>query len=122
MAAFNANGKVVNAGDRVTVQGRVASYSGSGSTAQVTVEVPWSANTFVASAQDMKAPDFAADATHTAVSQDGHHFGVAGDQVSVLGIVTAISGSGNTAILTVTLIRSGLSVLVPSGACNSDGV
>ena len=82
------------------------------------MEVPWSANTFVASAQDMKAPDFAADATHTAVSQDGHYFGVAGDQVSVLGIVTAISGS----TLTITLTNSGLSVLVPSGACNSDGV
>jgi hypothetical protein len=85
------------------------------------VEVPWSANTFVASAQDMKAPDFAADATHTAVSQDGHHFGVAGDQVSVLGIVTAISGSGN-ASLTVQLTNSGTSVTVPSLAVNSDNV
>jgi hypothetical protein len=70
----------------------------------------------------MKAPDFAADATHTAVSQDGHHFGVAGDQVSVLGIVTAISGSGNTATLTITLTKSGASINVPSGACNSDNV
>jgi DNA/RNA endonuclease YhcR with UshA esterase domain len=122
MAAFNANGGVVVVGDRVTVRGKVQSYTGSGQTAAVVVETPWAATTFTASAYDMNAAFYSADASDTAISANGAHFGVAGQSVSVRGVVTAISGSGNTAILTVTLICSGLSVLVPSGACNSDGV
>lgn len=120
MSAFNQNGGTVNIGDLVTIKGTVVSYTGSGGTAQVTVQPYLTTSTFVAQANDMQAEAHPSDASHTATGISGQFFGVAGDHVSVLGKVTAISGSGNTATLTVTLTTSGLSISVPSGSVNSD--
>jgi hypothetical protein len=116
MSAFNQDGKVVAVNDEVTITGNVVSVSGTGPTAMVTVETVLSANNFVAQANDMNAVQSEGS---PAVSISGKHFGTAEDKVSVLGVVTAISGSGNTASLTVTLKTSGLSVTVPAGACRS---
>jgi hypothetical protein len=59
------------------------------------------------------------DPASLAISIWGKAFGTAGDDVSVLGVVTAITGSGQNASLTVTLKTSGASVTVPAGSVNS---
>jgi hypothetical protein len=97
----------------------VVSVAGSGGAALVTVETPLTTATFVCNAADCNAVEHSADANHPATSISGKHFGFAGDQISVLGKVTAISCSGNTAALTVTLTTSGLSITVPAGACRA---
>jgi hypothetical protein len=122
MAAYNKNGKVVNIGDHVSCTAKVVSYTGSGSLATVTVQAPLDAGTFSIQANDATAVEQPNDASHTAVSLSGNFFGVKGDDLTVLGLVTAISGSGLTATLTVTLITSLLSITTASGNCTSDNV
>lgn len=130
MAAINVNGQVVNVGDEVSCPGTVVSASGSGFTALVTVQTPLAAGTVVAQAKDMnstenvEAQGTVADSasTYPCSSFNGNNFGKAGDQVTILGTVTAISGSGNTALLTVKLVSSGNSISIPAGACSSAGV
>lgn len=119
MSAFNQDGKVVNINDYVTITGLVVSFTGSGGTALVVVETSLTIATFTAQANDMNAVQHSADAAHAATSISGKNFGAAGDLVSVLGNVTAISGSGNTASLSVVLKTSGNTVTVPAGACRS---
>jgi hypothetical protein len=60
------------------------------------------------------------DAGGTAMSMNGKLFTTT-TRVSVNGRVTAISGSGPTAILTVLLDHSGLSVLVTAASTQSNG-
>lgn len=118
MAAFNADGKVVAVNDQVTIIGLVTNLSGSGGGATVTVMPNCTATTISASARDMNAVPGAFDVSRLATSIAGKSFGI-GDNVSVLGKVTAISGSGQFASLSVTLINSGSSVTVPSGSTRS---
>lgn len=114
----NINGKVVNVFDRVTVLGTVVSVSGTGSLAIVTVQSPLMPNTYTVQANDMSAVQ---NGPNSAVSKNGKQFGTIYDQVSVQGVVTAISGQGNTALLTITLTTSGATLTgIPSGACQSD--
>jgi hypothetical protein len=114
-SAFNIDGKVVSIGDRVSIVGVVTAV-GTGSDPNVTIQPPLSASTFVATAQDIR--------TVEGISNGGSQ----GNQVTVgndcttTGLVTAISGSGNTASLTVQLTQSGNSITVPAGACHSDNV
>lgn len=53
-----------------------------------------------------------------AVSQSGHPLNV-GDLVTVNGQITSISGSGNTATITITLQSSGNSVNVQAKDCGA---
>lgn len=115
MAAFNADGKVVAVNDEVSILGLVVSLTGSGGTAVVTVQPLLTTSTITANANDMNAVDHPNDSDHVATSISGKHFGQAGERVSVLGTVTAVSGS----TLTVLLCASGGSVTVPAGSCRS---
>lgn len=119
MAAFSQDGKVVSVNDAVSIVGLVVSVVGSGGLAQVTVETDLTTATFVCAANDCQAVEHSADAAHPATSIAGKHFGVAGNQVSVMGRVASITGSGNTASLTVTLKSSGANIVVPAGAVRS---
>ena len=121
MAAISSTGKVINVGDQVSVFATVVSYTGVGGTARVTVQTPWTSATFVANANDMNAVEHPNDASHTALSfNGGKNFGLNGNQVTVLGTVTAISGSGVTASLSIQLVTSLATIVAPAGSCTSD--
>jgi hypothetical protein len=96
MAATSASGKTIAVNDQVSVSGEVSAVSGSGQTAVVTVRVA-NGTTFTVQAGDC----FAVQGIGVAISENGKPFGV-GSQVTVKGSVTATSGSGGTATLTVT--------------------
>lgn len=127
---INKNGKVVNVGDAVSIVAKVVSVSGSGSLASVTVQSPLDAGTYSIVASDANAvqeyynsKDSVDSAnTYPAVSLSGKHYGAAYDDLTVMGVVTAISGSGQNAVLTVTLKSSGNSIHTAAGNCNSDNV
>jgi hypothetical protein len=124
MAALGANGQAITLGDQVTIIATTVSTAPFGTTipsslAMVTAGTALTPATFVHQANDAKAVQHSVDATHPALSIAGKAYGAAGDQETVIGTVTAITGSGNTASLTVTLATSGLSIMVPSGVCNS---
>jgi hypothetical protein len=119
---INKNGGVVNVGDHVSIVAKVVSYTGSGSTASVTVQSPLDKSTYVIQANDCFAQTHLADTSHTAVSLQGRWYGVAGDDVTVLGVVTAISGSGINAVLSVQLISSLTTITTAAGNCSSDNV
>jgi hypothetical protein len=124
MSALNANGQVINLVDQVSIIATVVSTAPFGSTvpsslAMVTAGTALTTATFVHQANDAKAVQHTVDANHPALSIAGKAYGAAGDQETIIGTVTAISGNGNTASLTVTLASSGLSITVPSGVCNS---
>jgi hypothetical protein len=119
---INRNGGVVNVQDRVSITAKVVSYTGSGSLASVTVQAPLDAGTFVIKANDAFAVEQPSDSLHTAVSFEGNWYGVKGDDITVLGLVTAISGSSVNALLTVTLISSLTSITTAAGNCTSDNV
>jgi hypothetical protein len=87
--------------------------------ASVTCETSWSSATFVIQANDAEAVQHTNDAAHPALSITGKNYGAAQDQISVLGTATAITGSGETASLTVTLASSGLVITAPAGAVQS---
>lgn len=118
MAAFNADGKVVAVNDQVTIMGSVDTVTGTGSLATVTVIPNMGTTSISCQANDMNAVQHLVDASHPAVSISGKTFGV-GDRVSVIGVVTAVSGSGAFASLTVTLATSRNSVVVPAGSVRS---
>lgn len=118
MAAFNADGKVVAVNDQVTIMGTVDTVTGTGGGATVTVLPNMGTVTVSCKANDMNSVQHPADATHAAVSISGKNFGV-GNKVSVIGTVTAVSGSGAFASLTVKLTTSGNSVVVPAGSVRS---
>ena len=116
MAAFNQDGKVVNINDNVSITGKVVSLTGASSIAQITVQPLTGLATFVASGYDMQAVQ---NDDGVARSINGKAFGFLGDNVTVLGVVTSISGSGNQAILTVLLKTSLVSINVPAGSVRS---
>lgn len=116
---INKNGSTVSVNDQVSILGSVVSYTGSGSLASVTVQTPLAPSTVVVTANDCQSVDHPLDSSHTAVSISGKYFGLSGNSVSILGVVTAISGSGITALLTVKLKSSSASIIVPAGACQS---
>ena len=124
---INKNGKVINVNDAVSIVAKVASVSGSGSTATVTVQAPLDPGTFNIQANDAYAvqqeyDSTSPDALYLAVSIDGKHYGQAGDDLTALGVCTAISGSGLNAILTVLLKTSQTSINTAAGNCSSDNV
>src|SRR5260370_36103916 len=90
-------GNVINVGDEITALGTVTAISGTGSKALVTVSTQ-AGDTITAQANDCYAPQ----TDGPAISHAGKGFSV-GDQVSIMGFVTAISGSGKTAKLTTVL-------------------
>jgi hypothetical protein len=125
MSAINKNGKAVNINDAVSIIGKVVSVSGIGSLASVTVQAPLDPGTFVIQSNDAYAvqqeyDSTSPDALYPAVSIDGKHYGQAGDDLTALGVCTAISGSGLNAILTVLLKTSQTSINTASGNVSSD--
>lgn len=122
MAAINKNGGAINVNDRVSITAKVVSYTSAGAIAAVTVQAPLDAGTFVIQANDCFAVEQQSDALHTARSLTGNPFGVAGDDITILGLVTAIAGSGINAKLTVTLITSQASITTAAGNTTSDNV
>lgn len=116
------NGKVINVQDRVSIVSKVVSVAGSGSLASVTLQAPLDAGTYIAQANDCGAVQHSNDASHLAVSVDGKSYGVAGNDVTARGLVTAISGSGITAVLTVVLSVSQTTITTLAGNCSSDNV
>ena len=115
---ININGKTVSVNDSVSILGKVVSVSGTGSLATITVQPPTApaSGQFNAQANDMEAVQ---TDTASAKSITGKAFGTAGDDVSVLGVVTAITGSGQTAALSVKLKTSLATVTVPAGSVQS---
>ena len=127
MSAINKNGKAVNINDAVSIIGKVVSVSGIGSRASVTVQAPLDPGTFVIQSNDAYAvqqeyDSTSPDALYPAVSIDGKHYGQAGDDLTALGVCTAIGGSGLNAILTVLLKTSQTSINTASGNVSSDNV
>lgn len=117
MSAYNLDGKVVNVGDRVSIVGVITALSTPvNENMTVTIQPPLSATTFTAGALDIRT----VEGTGNGPSY-GNQLNI-GNDCTTTGLVTAISGNGNTATLTVTLTSSGLSVVMPSGACHSDNV
>ena|SRR5271165_5887744 len=117
MAAFNVDGKAVSVGDRVSIIGVITAVSSPvNENSTVTIQPPLTASTFVATALDLRV------VKGTANGPAAGNGLVAGLDCTTIGLVTAISGSGNTATLTVQLTTSGTLVSVPSGACHSDNV
>jgi len=123
MPAYNQDGKVVNVNDRVSIGGQVVSFTGSGCIAQVTVQPTASIVNIVAQANDMQARQ-GSNVADVCTSISGKAFGTAGNPVTVLGYVTAITNPqfGNQALLSVTLATSGMSISVNAGSVRSDNV
>lgn len=115
----NKNGQTVSVNDQVSILAKFVSLTGSGSLATVTAQPQLSTSTISVKAYDCQCVSHPADSSHVARSISGQAFGVAGNDLSILGTVTAITGSGVTALLTVTLKSSGNSVTVPAGSCQS---
>jgi len=114
----NIDGKVVNVQDSVTIIGVITALIGPADENQtVTVQPPLSATTFNANVQDVFDTEGIVSG-----SASGNQV-LVGNNCTVRGLVTAISGQGNTALLTVQLFNSGATVTrIPSGACHSDNV
>ena len=121
--AKSQQGKVINVNDRVSINSLVISFTGSGGKALVTLQPLTSINDYVAQANDCNARQGSSIAD-LCTSISGKAFGTAGNPVTALGYVTAITNPqlGNQALLTVTLATSGFSVVVPAGSCQSDNV
>lgn len=116
---LNASGQTVSVNDHVSITAKVVSFTGSGATAVVTVQAPQDAGTFSIQGNDCFCVEQPADVSHTVRSLSGNAYGVKGDDITVLGLVTAISGSGQSALLTVKLISSLNSITTAAGNCNS---
>lgn len=112
------NGVTVNVKAHVSIIGKVVSVAGTGSFATITVQSPLDAGTYTILATDCNAVEQPADASHPARTF-GNAYGAKGDDITVLGVVTAISGSGLSAILTVTLATSGTSITTAAGNVTS---
>jgi len=109
MAAFDLKGHTVNIGDQISIIGVITAV-GSGSNPTVTVQPPLSANTFTVNAQDITTYE------GTAPGPARGNSVIVGNDCTTTGIVTGISGSGNTATLTVQAAVSGDVISAPSGA------
>jgi hypothetical protein len=124
--AINCSGFAVHVGDAVSIRAKVVSVSGIGSLASVTCQAPLDASTFVVQADDASAVqhqptvDNAPDSTTPAVSLNGKNYGRFYEDLTVLGSVTSISGTGVNAILTVKLKTSQTSINTAAGNVYSD--
>ena len=111
--ALNMDGKVVAVGDSVTIIARATSHTGTGSTASIT------ATTILNDSITVPANN-----SYSLQHDTGSLYGIAGKQygdthrMSIPGAVTAVSGLGQIAQLTVKLV-GGTSVTVSAGACHS---
>ena len=114
MAAFDLKGQIVNTGDQVSVLGSVTAV-GSGSNPNVTIQPPLSPNTYTVTARNLRTTEGGANG-----GVQGNAIAV-GNDCTVVGVVSSISGSGNTATLTIVLQDSGILLNVPAGACYSNG-
>lgn len=113
-SVFSADGKIIAAGDSVTVMGRVASHTGTGSTASLTV-ISLLGDSITVPANNAGAPQ---KDTGGCFDMDGDQFGDA-DKICVPGNVASVgTANGKYTPLTVTLL-GGTSVTVKSGACRS---
>jgi hypothetical protein len=113
------NGQVVSVNDHVSIVAKVVSVSGTGSLATVTVQAPLDTSTFSIQSNDAAAVQQLSDANHVCRSTDGKPYGTAGDDITVRGVVTAISGSGQNATLTVKLANSQTSITTAAGNVSS---
>jgi hypothetical protein len=110
--ALNFDGKVVAVGDQVSIMGHATSHTGTGSTASVTVTTLWN-DSITVPANNAYGPQ----TDGVMISIDGKGFTDA-DRITVPGVVTAVSGLGQYAQLTVTL-QGGTSVTVTAGTVRS---
>jgi hypothetical protein len=118
------NDSPIQLSDTVTISGTIVSTSGpigSQGTAVILPKSQFPAPTFSALGSD----SYGASGVGNLISIDGQVYGgVAGGETSTPGTVTAISGTGSIAVLTVQL-NSGLVVQVPANACatsNAGGI
>jgi hypothetical protein len=88
----------------------------------VVVQSPLDAGTYSIQANDANAVEHQTDASHLAVSFGGKPYGVAGNDITVLGLVTSISGSGQNAILSVLLVSSLTTITTAAGNVTADNV
>jgi len=115
---LNYDGKEVRLGNHVDIMGSVEGISGVGALALVFITTLYNdslstqANALYAQQNDSAAP--------SGSSWDGKNF-AAGDRVYVPCRVTAITGDGVTAQLTVTLDQTGASATVSAGTVRSHG-
>src|ERR1700676_2067158 len=101
--ALSRNGNLVNIGDQVTIMGSAVSVTGAdSSTAAVVITEAYDGNQFTAQANDCSVSKQAPNSGSTGTGVGGCRF-KAGAYVNVNGQVTAVSGSGQSAQLTVTL-------------------
>lgn len=113
------NNVPINPGSQVTILGAVFSITGSApSTASVVVTEMIGGGSFTCAANDCTVAQH--DDNGTAMSMNGKLFTTT-RRVSVTGRVTSISGSGPTAILSVLLDHSGLTVQVTAASTQSNG-
>ena len=119
MAAYDKNGVTVKVNAHVSIIGKVVSVSGTGSLASVVVQSPCDAGTYNIQANDAGAVEHQTDASHVALSVDGKSYGLVGNDLTVRGVVTGITGSGQSAILTVKLAVSGNSINTAAGNVTS---
>jgi hypothetical protein len=130
--AINRGGQSIHVGDGVSILGKVVSVTGLGILASVTVQSPLDAGTYVIQANDASATQHndgtiqnistldSPNSVHPAVSINGKVYGKATDDLTVLGVVTAISGTGIYALLTVLLKTSQTSIVTAAGNCFSE--
>jgi hypothetical protein len=112
MSAFNMDGKVVAAGDSVSVVGTIGTPSGNGPTATVTFTSVLNDSLVGIKTQNLLAPVPTSQTPPVAEGNDGE--GLAAGQAVLLGYVTGVSGNQ----LTITL-PDGTSQTVTSTACHS---
>ena len=104
MAGSGVAGNSVSVGDQITILGEVTAISGTGPNATVTVR------TLVGDTITVKAKDcYAPQTDGPAISKSGKGFSV-GAQVSIAADVTAVTGTGKSAVVTSTAHASSTSV------------
>ena len=131
MSGTNKYGFAVNVNDSVSITAKVVSISGVGSLATLVVQAPLDAGTFTITANDANAVQHndgtspgistldSPNTVHPAVSIAGKVYGAAYDDLTVLGVVTSIAGSGINAILSVILKSSRATINTAAGNCSS---
>ena len=112
------DGKSINVADRVSILGAVVSITGSApSTAAVVIaEIYGLADNFTCHANDLTTRQ---NTSGAGMSMNGKLF-TTGDRATANGTVTAVSGSGQGAQLTVLLDNSGLSINCSAGSCRGN--
>lgn len=111
--ATGKGGNTISVGEQVTINATVTAISGTGSKASVTA-ITDLGDTVTAQANDCYGPQ----TEGPAISICGKHFSV-GDKITIMGTVTAISGSGSTASVTTSLKSSSTAVAHSAGAATT---